>query len=88
MDPTKGLGANGYQEIKSHPYFSNINFETLPQNKPPIIQPHKRTLRVRRETEERRAALASQKMSPWYPVPPGNFIEISVLGINLCLTVN
>jgi hypothetical protein len=29
LDPAKRLGANGVHEIKSHPFFEGINWETL-----------------------------------------------------------
>jgi serine/threonine-protein kinase RIM15 len=29
LDPTKRLGANGVHEIRSHPFFEGINWETL-----------------------------------------------------------
>jgi len=35
MDPAKRLGTNGALEIKNHPFFSDINWETLLE-KPPV----------------------------------------------------
>lgn len=41
LDHTKRLGANSTQEIKDHPFFKGINWETLRTQKAPIIPQQK-----------------------------------------------
>ncbi len=68
-DPTQRLGANGFDEIKAHPFFSDLNFATLTQQTPPKIQ-HIRTSKQlansRKITTERENQLKAQKSSEWY----------------------
>jgi len=43
LDPSKRLGASdavGYPSLRSHPFFSGINFETLHEQTPPKIYPY------------------------------------------------
>jgi len=37
LDPEKRLGANDVSEIKQHPFFKGINWETLRKQQAPII---------------------------------------------------
>jgi len=41
LDHTKRLGANGAQEIKDHPFFKGLNWETIRTQKAPIIPQQK-----------------------------------------------
>eukprot|EP00831_Metopus_contortus_P054233 TRINITY_DN45624_c0_g1_i1.p3 TRINITY_DN45624_c0_g1~~TRINITY_DN45624_c0_g1_i1.p3 ORF type:complete len:137 (+),score=34.45 TRINITY_DN45624_c0_g1_i1:94-504(+) len=36
-DPEKRLGKNGAKEIKSHPFFEGVNWDTLRQQEPPFV---------------------------------------------------
>lgn len=38
-DPEKRLGANGYKEIKKHPFFQGISWKTLDKMDPPPMDP-------------------------------------------------
>eukprot|EP01097_Dermamoeba_algensis_P000098 TRINITY_DN1034_c0_g1_i1.p1 TRINITY_DN1034_c0_g1~~TRINITY_DN1034_c0_g1_i1.p1 ORF type:complete len:302 (-),score=57.14 TRINITY_DN1034_c0_g1_i1:172-1077(-) len=38
-NPEKRLGANGYQEIKSHPFFNGIQWDRLKDTTPPKLEP-------------------------------------------------
>ena len=38
-DPTKRLGAKGPGEVKAHPYFSSVNWDTLARAVPPMKPP-------------------------------------------------
>jgi 3-phosphoinositide dependent protein kinase-1 len=43
LDPSKRLGASdavGYPSLRSHPFFSGIDFETLHEQTPPKIYPY------------------------------------------------
>lgn len=42
IDPDKRLGytAGGYKDLKEHPFFKDINFETLSKQSPPTIKPY------------------------------------------------
>jgi 3-phosphoinositide dependent protein kinase-1 len=43
LDPSKRLGASdsvGYPSLRSHPFFTGINFETLHEQTPPQIYPY------------------------------------------------
>jgi len=37
FEPNDRLGSNGYAEIKSHPFFKDINWETLLTSTPPFV---------------------------------------------------
>jgi len=37
LDPEKRLGANGASEIKQHPFFKGINWDTLRKQQAPIV---------------------------------------------------
>lgn len=41
LDPAQRLGANGADEIKRHPFFKGINWETLRTQQAPIIPERK-----------------------------------------------
>lgn len=58
-DPTKRLGYNGFDEIKNHPWFKDINWEAL--YKKEVIPPFRPNVKDEESTEQIDAEFTSQK---------------------------
>ncbi len=52
LDPDKRLGISegGYKELKEHPFFKDINFDTLSRQTPPTIKPYPQKLIFEEDT--------------------------------------
>ena len=71
IDPQERLGTNktnyriNFDEIKSHPYFKGINFETLPKTSPPIpankYQSYFDKFKVNTKPEEQKTGATARK---------------------------
>jgi len=60
-DPNKRLGANGFQELKSHQFFDGINWETLYEQEPPKLEPNSVKMVFEDDDSHRAELLAEQK---------------------------
>jgi len=60
-DPTKRLGCNGFQELKSHPFFDGIVWETLAEKDPPKLEPYPIKMVFEDDENHRAELLAEQK---------------------------
>lgn len=68
-DPEKRLGALGFKELKSHPFFKDIDFDKLPTTTPPPIQPYPNKLvfeeDVLAEEEAKRKKMQEEEAEKW-----------------------
>lgn len=79
LDPNQrlGMGEHGYQDIKSHPYFTGLDFSLLQELKPPDLLPESAVPQPKvhnappkgalndAPNEARAKQLEEQKSSPW-----------------------
>jgi len=71
VDPEKRIGVRetGYQELKAHPFFKEINFDDLHKQTPPPIKPYPNTLvfeeDVLAEEEAKRRKMQEEESEKW-----------------------
>jgi 3-phosphoinositide dependent protein kinase-1 len=68
-DPDKRLGATGYKDLKSHPFFKDIDFDKLHTTAPPPIQAYPNKLvfeeDVVAEEEAKRKKMQEEEADKW-----------------------
>jgi 3-phosphoinositide dependent protein kinase-1 len=74
LDPEKRIGCReaGYHEIKSHPFFKEIDFDNLHKLTPPPIKPYPSNLifeeDVLAEEEAKRKKMQEEESEKWYKI--------------------